>query len=129
MGQEIQILPPGEDWQPPHEHVNDLGAGPEPELGEDEQVRYWSTDRLRVLIRHLQPYVDGSFGTVSTKHAQVYLSAVRELNKLWHAYYAPPPPAPPEPSEEEQDLARTEAAQITRQKVLDQLSELRARTR
>lgn len=101
----------------------------EPVVGEDEQVRYWTTDRLRQLIRNLQPYTDGTFGTVSTKHATVYLSAIRELNKLWDAYYRPPVELPPEPDPEVVEAARIEAAALVRGRVLDQLQELRDRSR
>lgn len=120
--------PPGEDnggnWSPPAD-----GTNPDTEPSPDEAVRVWTTDQLRVLIRNLKPYIDGTFGTVSTKHAQVYMSAVRELNKLWRAYYQPPPQIEDELSDSDAEVARMEAASVTRNKVLDQLQELRNRAR
>lgn len=141
MAHNQEIIPftdPGPDDDSWSQRVRDSfgGAGtgpdqqPEQVPGEDEQVRFWTTDRLRNLIRNLQPYVDGTFGTVSTKHVQVYLSAIRELNKLWSAYFViPPPPPPPEPSIEEEEVREAELARITRARVLDQLEELRSRSR
>lgn len=128
MGQDVEL------WQAYQAPGGDE-AGPAQDgkliedLGEDAQVRYWSTDRLRSLIRNLEPYVNGTFGTVSTKHAQVYMSAVRELNRLWSASFTPPPPPPVEPTESEVEQARIEEARKVREQVLEQLAELRSRTR
>lgn len=157
MTQEIQLwhpIPepgPGEDEGDPYQgqdpfsgsrratdHGSGAGYGTEddplngfvadPGIGEDEQVRYWTTEQLRILIRNLKPYIDGTFGTVSTKHAQVYVSAMRELNRLWKATYVVPPEPEPEPDLEEEERVRIEAATVTRNRVLDQLSELRSRS-
>lgn len=122
---------PGQVLQPYQPQPGQDQPQPEAEQvqvpGEDEQVRWWTTERLRALIRNLQPYVDGTFGTVSTKHAQIYLSATRELNKLWSAYYTPPPPIV-EVDTVEEEVREVELARITRARVLDQLRELRARS-
>lgn len=131
MAQELELWrEPDGTWGP--NPGTDTGSDPgveTSETGQDEAVRHWTTDRLQVLIKNLTPYIDGTFGTVSTKHAQVYMSAVRELNKLWHAYYTPEPVDPVGIDEAEAELVRAEAAQVTRNKVLAQLEELRARTR
>jgi hypothetical protein len=106
------------------------GPEPEPDPGADEQVRVWTTGQLRLLIRNLTPYVDGTFGTVSTKHGQLLMRAIVELNRLWSAQYRiPPPPPPPEPDIVEEEVKAAESARITRERVLDQLRELRTRTR
>lgn len=133
-GQDLQPYPspPGWDQQRWQERVLDPEAVP----GPDEQVRVWTTEQLRALIRNLTPYVDGTFGVVSTKHASILMSAVRELNKLWSAYYRIPPPPEPEvdleaeaeAEREAEQVAVAELARITRSRVLDQLQELRSRS-
>lgn len=126
---EIMIYRPAQEWDPNQEPVEGRVQDQAPGPGEDEQVRMWTTERLRTLIRTLSPYVDGTFGTVSTKHAQVYMSAVRELNRLWSASYIRPPDPVAEPDVEEAELVRIESARQVREQVLDQLQQLRNRTR
>lgn len=83
-----------------------------------EQVRTWTTAKLRELVEVLDPYVNGTLGDVSPRHATVYLQAVRELNKLWGAYEVPESPSETPPA--------TRAAQV-RGQVLAALEALRER--
>lgn len=86
------------------------------------QVRMWATARLRNLVETLDPYVNGTLGEVSPRHAAVYLATVKEINRLWGASRVPVP----EPVEEEAKVI--ERAVAVRNRVLAQLEELRTRT-
>lgn len=113
-------------------------AGPQPGVGGDgghpgdldpaEQVRLWSSEKLRTFIHNLEPYINGTFGVVSTKHGQLYMAALRELNRIWSAQYRLPPQLPPAPDESEVEQVRMEEARKVRERVLDQLTELRNRS-
>lgn len=61
-----------------------------------DQMRLANTARLKGLIDQLEPYLDGTLGPLSPRHAQVYLKAVRELGLLWGSY------APAQPAEEQE---------------------------
>lgn len=127
-GDLLPYLPPGEDEGGGNAGARaGTGSGTD-EPGPDDQVRIWTTERLRAFIHTLQPYIDGTFGEVSPRHGSLYLRAVQELNRIWNARYLPPPPEP-EPEPEEQEQAReVEQAALVRQRVLDQLEQLRARS-
>lgn len=113
---------PGQDTSTPP------GTGTD-DPGPDDQVRIWTTERLRAFIHTLQPYVDGTFGEISPRHGTLYLRAVQELNRLWNARYTPPPPElEPEPEDQVQAREVEQAAQV-RARVLEQLEALRARNR
>ena len=121
--------PLGGQWQ-----ARAPGEGPEGAQQPDqaEQARVWATSRLRELVENLRPYIDGTLGEVSPRHAAVFVTAVKEINRLWSAYFNPSSVKP-----DMEDLEREEAleaqrvreqARITRQRVLDQLSQLRDRS-
>lgn len=54
-----------------------------------QQVRMHCASRLGKLLQDLQPYVDGSFGDINAAHASVYISAVRELGRLYRVQEKP----------------------------------------
>lgn len=97
-----------------------LPASPDPgdSVG---QVRVWATAQLMELIKALTPYVNGSFGEVLPQHAQAYVAAVKEINRIWRVAA----PVPPVREEEFQD-PHVEAARM-RERVLDQLAVLGSR--
>lgn len=103
----------------------DMAALPATEDPADSvgQVRVWATAQLMGLIEALTPYVNGSFGEVLPQHAQAYVAAVKEINRIWRVA-APVPPPPPEVVEEDPAV---ESARM-RERVLDQLAVLGARS-
>lgn len=105
------------------------GSGEDNPPGPDDQVRIWTTERLRTFIGTLQPYVDGTFGEVSPRHGALYLRAVAELNRLWNAKYLPPAELEAQPDPEQEQSRAAEASALVRARVLDQLEALRARSR
>jgi hypothetical protein len=84
------------------------------------QMRMANTARIKAVLDHLEPYVDGSLGAVSPAHVNAYLKACRELGQLWGAYARPAPVEGPAGVDEEQMVlnARQEA-------VLAELGKLR----
>ena len=63
------------------------------------QMRLANTQRLKAILDSLEPYVDGSFGSINPGHVTAYVRTVNELGKLWHAYDRPG--AAPEGSDED----------------------------
>lgn len=105
---------------------------PDPEPDPGYEVRLWSTWKLQALVKDLQPYVNGSLGPISPRHASTYLMALRELNRLWSAYLPravpPRPPEPdPDPEPEPEEVPDPEPSVVMRDRVLRQLDELRNR--
>lgn len=49
-------------------------------------VRRHNTQKLRQLIETLEPYIDGSYGPVSPRMAEVYMKALRELGLLYRIF-------------------------------------------
>lgn len=109
----------------PGQMVHVPGQDPAP----DEQARVWTTSKLRSLIQALDPYVDGTLGEVSPRHASVYVSAIREMDRLWGAYYKQPPPEPDDSGDDEQEKRALEHSKEVRTRVLDQIDQLRERDR
>jgi hypothetical protein len=108
------------------------GRDSQEEPDQAEQARLWATARLKELVESLRPYIDGTLGDISPRHAAVYVTAVKEINRLWSAYFNPSIVKP-----NMEDLEREEAleaervaeqARITRDRVLDQLRQLRDRS-
>lgn len=66
------------------------------------QMRLANTARIKAVLDHLEPYVDGSLGAVSPAHVNAYLKACRELGQLWGAYTRPAPEQGPAGVDEEQ---------------------------
>lgn len=83
------------------------------------QVRVWATGALMKVIRALEPYVTGTFGEVLPQHAQAYVAAVKEINRIWRVSY-------PIVGQEEFTDPVIEAARM-RERVLDQLAVLGSR--
>ncbi len=156
---QIQKWEPGEDEPPRDEAPQDSGGddswdpvseAEDPELARrSAEVRMWSTGKLQVLVESLEPYVDGSLGQVSPRHAATYLQAVKEVSRLWGSDYKPPRITPAqvrrieskirdqvelEAAEAERERQRAEreqreqAAVTNRARVLEQLEELRRRS-
>lgn len=88
---QMQKWEPGED-QPPGGGDSETGDGFEEseDARRSAEVRLWATDRLRKFAEDLQPYVDGTLGSVSPRHATVYLQTLKEISRLWGAAWSPP---------------------------------------
>jgi len=54
-----------------------------------EQVRMTLTAKYKQVLDSLEPYVDGSFGSIQPAHVTAYLKAARELGLLWKSYDQP----------------------------------------
>jgi hypothetical protein len=54
-----------------------------------EQVRMTLTAKYKQVLDSLEPYVDGSFGSIQPAHVTAYLKAGRELGLLWKSYDQP----------------------------------------
>jgi hypothetical protein len=95
-----------------------LPATPDP-ADSAGQVRVWATAQLMALLDALKPYVNGSFGEVLPQHAQVYVAAIKEINRIWRLA------APVSNSREDVSVPEpaVEAAQM-RTRVLGQLAQL-----
>lgn len=83
------------------------------------EVRIWTTAGIRKLLTALEPYLDGTLGDVSPRHAALYLDGLKELNRLWAARYVPRP----SPTA----LAGMEGVVAKREQVLGMLDQLRSR--
>ena len=88
------------------------------------QMRLANTQRLKAILDSLEPYVDGSFGSINPGHVTAYVRTVAELGKLWRAYDRPV--AAPEGSDESQ-AAQVEAMVLSarQEAVLAELGKLR----
>lgn len=86
-------------------------------------VRAYLTGKLRDVIEHLEPYVDGTF-ELSPRMVEVYLRALREMGLLYRVY---DPPKVEAGTEEE--ISPQKALEAVRRDVLAQLEELELRTR
>lgn len=65
---------------------------PRPEddvLGMQPVIRSFLTHNFREVIEQLKPQVDGSYGPVNPRLLELYLTANRELGKLYRVYDAP----------------------------------------
>lgn len=82
-------------------------------------VRIWTTAGIRKLLVALEPYLDGTLGDVSPRHATLYLDGLKELNRVWSARYIPRPSAAA--------LAGIEGVVAKREQVLGMLDQLRQR--
>lgn len=83
---------PGEDEGAPgtsDTRTEDLRREEEDEV-RSQQVRIWATAKLTNLVEALEPYIDGTLGQISPRHAGTYLQATRELIKLWSSVHKPP---------------------------------------
>ncbi len=93
MNQDVEMWTPDEGSG---DHTGEDNTNPSAEAFEDElaarsaQVRLWSTGKLQQFLENLEPYVDGSLGPVSPRHAATYLQGLREMNRLWGAAWSPP---------------------------------------
>ena len=85
------------------------------------QVRVWATAQLMELIKALSPYVNGQFGEVLPQHAQAYVAAVKEINRIWRVA------SPPRDGGDEQAADPGVVAAQMRDRVLAQLEALAAR--
>lgn len=85
-------------------------------------VRQFLAQRCHRLLDALEPYIDGTMGPVSSRHVGNYLTTLKLLGTLYRVYdKTPVPPAEPTPE--------TVRAEILRDLVLGQLTELEARAR
>jgi hypothetical protein len=96
---------------------NTDGEGVDPSV----EVRVWTTAGIRRLLVALEPYLDGTLGDVSPRHASLYLKGLQELNRLWAAQYTPVRSA--------DALAGIESVSARREKILGMLDQLRERGR
>ncbi len=62
-----------------------------------DAVRAHNAGKLRNLVDMLEPMIDGSYGPVAPRMVEVYITALRELGRLYRVFDAPPaPPVVPE---------------------------------
>lgn len=52
-------------------------------MDEEEAVRRYCAEQLRQLVEAMKPYVDGSFGDIMPGHVGAYVSALKELARLY----------------------------------------------
>lgn len=103
------------------------GPPPGPGASEDDKratMRNHTTGLLLNLLHNLNPYIDGTLGDISPRHASTYVAACRELNRVWDVTYREPDHVDDEP--DPVAVARARAAAV-RAQVLDQLATLRTR--
>lgn len=86
-----------------------------------EQVRMTLTAKYKQVLDSLEPYVDGSFGSIQPAHVTAYLKAGRELGLLWKSY-DPPQAAQDESGGADEELMVLSARQ---EAVLAELAKLR----
>lgn len=81
-------------------------------------VRSFLAHNFREIIEQLKPQVDGSYGPVNPRLLELYLTANRELGRLFRVYDPPKKKQDDGPSDEVQ-------AQILREKVMGELAQIR----
>lgn len=89
-----------------------------------DAVRQHNAGKLRSLVEMLEPYVEGAYGPVHPRMVEVYMTALRELGRLYRVF--DPPPLPEAPEEEPESLEDEEPARVEglRRRALEQLSAL-----
>lgn len=53
------------------------------------QVRNHNTAEIKKVLAALEPYVDGSFGSINPAHVRTYLEALKQLGQLWRVFDRP----------------------------------------
>lgn len=97
-----------------------IAVGPDEFDDLSAQMRMANTQRLKAVLDSLEPYVDGSFGSINPGHVTAYVRTVVELGKLWNAY------SPPRRVEEAQGVEEEAMVLSARQEaVLAELGKLR----
>lgn len=81
-------------------------------------VRSFLTQNFREVIDRLKPQVDGSYGPVNPRLLELYLTANRDLGKLYRVYDPPKARKDDGPTDEVQ-------AQVMREKILAELAKIR----
>jgi hypothetical protein len=86
-------------------------------------VRAYAASELRNLIEMLKPSIDGSYGPVNPRMVEVFMTALRDLGRLYRVHDAPPAPPPESGLDEGGSVDMGEL----RSRVLDSLAELEGR--
>lgn len=82
-------------------------------------IRSFLTHNFREVIEQLKPQVDGSYGPVNPRLLELYLTANRDLGKLYRVY---------DPVKARTDAGPTDEvkAAVLREKVLAEMAQIRA---
>lgn len=94
---------------------------PRPEddvLGMQPVIRAFLTHNFREVIEQLKPQVDGSYGPVNPRLLELYLTANRDLGKLYRVYDPPKKRTEDGPDDEVK-------AGILRARISDELDKIR----